>query len=167
MAQELQLSAPHISSGRNEVLNDTGRAGFCGPYVISAITGYPLSKVEDEIRIARALPEGAQPVVRGTTADDVGTVLWRYGFSMKQIADFTHMERKARPSVWTWMQKPRNAWAHYILAISKGKEGHWVLIKGVKLCDTFSDGKWQFVCDGPHKGAKIMEIYEVKRALDL
>ena len=64
------------------------------------------------------------------------------------------------------MQKPRNAWAHYILAVHKGKEGHWVLIKGVKLCDTYSEGKWQFVCDGPHKGARIMEMFEVKKALE-
>ena len=59
------------------------------------------------------------------------------------------------------MQKPRNAWIHYILAIHKGKEGHWVLIKGVKLCDTYSEGRWQFVCDGPHKGGRIMEVFEV------
>lgn len=58
--------------------------------------------------------------------------------------------------------KPRNAWAHYILAIHKGKEGHWILIKGVKLCDTFTQGKWQFVVDGP-QGARIMEAFEVKR----
>ena len=66
---------------------------------------------------------------------------------------------------WTWMQKPRNAWIHYILAIHKGKEGHWVLIKGVKLCDTYSEGRWQFVCDGPHKGCRIMEVFEVRKAL--
>jgi hypothetical protein len=40
-----------------------------------------------------------------------------------------------------------------------------VLIKGVKLCDTFSDGRWQFVCDGPHRSARIMEVYEVKKTL--
>jgi hypothetical protein len=56
---------------------------------------------------------------------------------------------------------------HYILAVHKGKEGHWVLIKGVKLLDTYSDGRWQFVCDGPHKGARIMEVFEVRRALDV
>jgi hypothetical protein len=62
------------------------------------------------------------------------------------------------------MQKPRNAWAHYILAIHKGKEGHWVLIKGVKLCDTFSDGRWQFrVRWAAHRSARIMEVYEVKK----
>jgi hypothetical protein len=65
------------------------------------------------------------------------------------------------------MQHPRNAWAHYILAIHKGKEGHWILIKGVKMCDTYTAGKWMFVCDGPHRGARIMEVFEVKRAIDL
>jgi len=48
---------------------------------------------------------------------------------------------------------------------ANGKEGHWVLIKGVKLCDTYSEGRWQFVCDGPHKGARIMEVFAVRRAL--
>ncbi len=164
---QLPITIPPIASGRNDVLNDTGRTAFCGPYVVSAITGYPVSKIEDEIRAFRALPDGAQPVIKGTTTEDVGAALNRYGFTLVQIGDYMHMARKERPSLWTWMQKPRNAWSHYILAIHKGKEGHWVLVKGVKLCDTYSHGKWEFVCDGPHKGAKIMEIFEVKRLIEL
>ena len=30
--------------------NDTGRIAFCGPYVLAAITGHPISAVEDVIR---------------------------------------------------------------------------------------------------------------------
>ena len=63
------------------------------------------------------------------------------------------------------MQKPRRAWAHYIIAVHKGKNGHWICVKGTKMCDTFTDGKWVFACDGPHRGARIMEIYTVRRAL--
>ena len=68
-----------------------------------------------------------------------------------------HLARKERPSLWTWMQKPRNAWVHYILAIHKGKEGHWVLIKGVKLCDTYIGGHAGSSCAtaptrAPHHG---------------
>ena len=165
MPAELQLSIPRLTAQRNEVLNDTGRTAFCGPYVISAITGFPVSRIEDDIRAVRALPEGAQPIVRGTTTEDVERVLFRYGYHMKPTADYMHMARKERPSLWSWMQLPRNAWSHYILAIHKGKEGHWVLIKGVKLCDTYSEGRWQFVCDGPHKGCRIMEVFEVRKAL--
>lgn len=154
-----------VTSSLNEVRNDTGRVAFCGPYVLSAVTGYPISSVEDEIRRFRELPEGAEPVVRGTYSEEVAAALARFGYRMDLKESFMHLARKERPSVWTWMHKPRSSFAHYILAIHKGKEGHWILIKGVKSCDTFSAGRWQFVCDGPHKGARIMEVFEVRRDL--
>ncbi len=151
----------------HEVSNDTGRVAFCGPYVLSAITGYPISKVERAINAYRELPGDLKFAVKGTYADEVEAALAVYGYSMTLKESFMHLERKKRPSVWTWMQKPRNAWSHYILAIHKGKEGHWILIKGVKMCDTYTEGRWTFVCDGPHRGCKIMEVFEVKRSLEL
>jgi hypothetical protein len=154
-----------LTSGLNEAINDTGRIAFCGPVVLSAITGYSIGKVEDEIRRFRNLAEGQRPAVKGTQAEEVAAALAHFGYGMQLIASFLTRPRKERPTLWSWMQKPRSAWAHYILAIHKGKEGHWVLIKGVKLCDTFSDGRWQFVCDGPHRGARIMEVYAVKKTL--
>ncbi len=159
-------AVPRLTSTLNEVDNDTGRVAFCGPYVLSAITGHPISSVEDVIRAYRALPSDLKHVVRGTYADEVEQALAVFGYRMTLKQSFMHLERKKRPSVWTWMQKPRNAWAHYILAIHKGKEGHWILIKGVKMCDTFTEGQWKFVVDGPHRGCRIMEIFEVKRAID-
>jgi hypothetical protein len=35
------------------------------------------------------------------------------------------------------------------------------------MCDTYTEGRWTFVCDGPHRGCKIMEIFEVRRALEV
>lgn len=154
-----------VTSSLHEVNNDTGRIAFCGPFVLSAITGYSVSKIEEEIRSFRAAPTNAKEIVKGTNSEEVGAALARYGYRMDLKETYMHLARKERPSVWSWMQKPRNAWSHYILAIHKGKEGHWILIKGVKLCDTYSMGKWQFVCDGPHKGARIMEVFEVKKEL--
>jgi hypothetical protein len=159
-------SAVRLTSSLNDVANDTGRIAFCGPYVLSAITGYPISRVEAEIHELRATREHSNALIKGTYANEVEATLGVFGFKMELKQDYMHVERKARPTVWQWMQKPRNAWAHYILAIHKGKEGHWILIKGVKMCDTYSAGKWQFVCDGPHRGARIMEIFEVRRKLE-
>ena len=159
-------SAVRLTSSLNDVANDTGRIAFCGPYVLSAITGYPISRVEAEIHELRATREHSTALIKGTYANEVEATLGVFGFKMELKQDYMHLERKARPTVWQWMQKPRNAWAHYILAIHKGKEGHWILIKGVKMCDTYSAGKWQFVCDGPHRGARIMEIFEVRRKLE-
>jgi len=158
--------AARSTSILNEVNNDTGRIAFCGPYVLSAITGHSISRVEEEIRRYRVLTEGKQQAVKGTRADEVAAALAAFGYRMTLVASFTHLPRKERPTVWSWMQKPRNAWSYYILAIHKGKQGHWILIKGVKMCDTYTEGKWTFVCDGPHRSARIIEIYEVKKAVE-
>jgi hypothetical protein len=146
--------------------NDTGRVAFCGPYVLSAITGYGISKIEDVIREGRAQSVNRKTVVRGTYADEVEAALAYFGYRMVLKESFLNRARKERPTFWSWMQKPRNAWAYYILAIHKGKEGHWILVKGVKMCDTFTEGKWTFVVDGPHRGCRIMEVFEVKKAHD-
>ena len=156
-----------IASGLHEVRNDTGRVAFCGPFVLSAITGYPISAVEERINTYRwGSPEkGDGRRVVGTYTEEVAAALAHFGYRMDLKQSFMDRPRKERPSLWSWMHLPRNVWAHYILAIHKGKEGHWILIKGVKLCDTFTEGRWQFVCDGPHKGCKIMEIFEVRKDL--
>ena len=158
-------NAARLTSALNDARNDTGRIAFCGPIVLSAITGYSVSKVEDEIRALRDPNLETKTVIRGTYAEEVAAALAHFGYDMVVKESFMHLSRKERPSLWTWMQKPRNAWVHYILAIHKGKEGHWILIKGVKHCDTYTEGRWQFVCDGPHKGCRIMEVFEVRKAL--
>ncbi|MDX2201489.1 MAG: hypothetical protein NW223_01960 [Hyphomicrobiaceae bacterium] len=163
MPLSLEDGAARVTSSLNDAHNDTGRMAYCGPIVLSAITGYSVSKMEDEIRAHRLMPGKA--LIKGTTAEDVAGALAHFDYEMVLKESYMHLSRRERPSVWSWMQKPRNAWVHYVLAISKGKEGHWILIKGVKHCDTFTDGRWQFVCDGPHRGAKIMEVFEVKKAL--
>ena len=154
-----------LASSLNDARNDTGRTAFCGPVVLSAITGYSVSKVESEIRAFRRLSSTAANIITGTQACEVAAALAHFGYAMSLKESYLDRPRKERPSLWNWMQKPRNAWVHYILAVHKGKEGHWVLIKGVKLCDTYSEGRWQFVCDGPHKGARIMEVFAVRKAL--
>ena len=37
------MSTGRMTSGLAEVNNDTGRVAYCGPYVLSAITGYPVT----------------------------------------------------------------------------------------------------------------------------
>jgi hypothetical protein len=104
-------------------------------------------------------------VVKGTAADEVAEALAQFDYEMTLKESYMSRARKERPTLWAWMQRPRNVWAHYILAIHKGKEGHWILVKGVKMCDTYTEGRWTFVVDGPHRGARIMEVFEVRKSL--
>jgi hypothetical protein len=169
MPPALAAPAPaRLSSSLHEANNDTGRVAFCGPIVVSAITGYSVTKVETEVRAFRNVAEGRRPIVKGTHPEEVAAALAHFGYGMQLKESYMHLPRKERPSLWgNWMQRQRNPWIHYVLALHVGKQGHWVVIKGVKVCDTYSDGAWQFVCDWPHRSKRIMEVYEVRRALDV
>jgi len=160
---EANFDAAYTTSSLSEAKNDTGRTAFCGPYVLSALTGYPISKIEDVIRSVRSSVR--RTPVKGTGSEEVAEALAQFGYEMALKETYMSRPRKERPTLMMWMQKPRNVWAHYILAVHKGKEGHWILIKGVKMCDTFTEGRWTFVVDGPHRGARIMEVFEVRRSL--
>jgi hypothetical protein len=152
-----------LTSSLAEAQNDTGRTAFCGPYVLSAITGYPISKIEELIRFERGTQR--KTVVKGTGSDEVAAALAQFGYDMTLTESFMCRERKERPTLLSWLQKPHNVWAHYILAVHKGKEGHWILMKGVKMCDTYTEGRWTFAVDGPHRGARIMEVFQVRKSL--
>ena len=73
MPAQLPLTIPPIASGRNDAINDTGRTAFCGPYVVSAITGYPISRIEDEIRAFRT-PVAHQGNVRASAETPLGNL---------------------------------------------------------------------------------------------
>ncbi|MGI9405100.1 MAG: hypothetical protein ACR2O4_01910 [Hyphomicrobiaceae bacterium] len=154
----------HLTSDLATARNDTGRTAYCGPVVVAAITDFPVSTIEDVIRNHRSDPKDAQKIIQGTTTEEVAAALAVFGFELEAVEDFHHLERKQRPTLWAWMQKPRSVWAHHILAVQKGKQGHWVCVKGTKICDTFTDGKWVFASEGPHRGARLMEVYTARRS---
>jgi len=152
-----------LTTGLNAANNDTGRTAYCGPTVLSAITGYPVSWIEALIHEQRADPATAREIIEGTSTVDVAEALAIFGFGMDKIEDFNTLERKNRPTVWTFMQRPRSVFSYYVLAVHKGRVGHWISLKGSKICDTYTGGKWVDACYGPNRGCRIMEVYQVKR----
>ena len=96
-----------LTPSLNQVRNDTGRIAFCGPTVLSAITGFPISRVEAIIHEQRADPAEARKIIEGTYPEEVRGALAVFGYAMDQTEDFMHLERKERPTVWScspyWM----------------------------------------------------------------
>lgn len=152
-----------LTKSLNAANNDTGRTAFCGPTVLSAITGYSVSRIETLIHASRNDTAAARGIIEGTTAREVSEALSIFGFGMQLVDDFSRLEKKDRPTVWTWMQRPRSVWSYYVLAVNKGKEGHWISIKGSKICDTFTGGQWVDASYGPNRGCRIIEVYQVRR----
>ena len=55
----LDEGAARLTSSLNEARNDTGRIAFCGPIVLSAITGYSVfvrSFIDPSLQALRAIP---------------------------------------------------------------------------------------------------------------
>ena len=152
-----------LTPSLNASRNDTGRIAFCGPTVLSAITGFPVSRIEAIIHEQRADPAEAKKIIEGTYPEEVGSALAVFGFCMVESENFTHLERKERPTVWSWMQLPRSAFAYYILMVHTRAEMHWICIHGAKICDTYAEGRWVFGADGPHRGARMTNVYRVRR----
>src|SRR5205814_9292324 len=96
----LDDGAARLTSSLNEARNDTGRIAFCGPIVLSAITGFSVSKVEDEIHGFRDISAERRLVVRGTDADEVAAALDHFGYVMQLKESFMRLSRKERPSLW-------------------------------------------------------------------
>jgi hypothetical protein len=90
------MTSAHLTSGLNEVTNDTGRIAFCGPYVLAAITGYPISRMEDEIRTFRNIPTHRKPIIKGTDNEEVAAALAHFGYRMDMVESYMHLERKER-----------------------------------------------------------------------
>jgi len=153
----------HLTPSLNASRNDTGRTAFCGPTVLSAITGFPVSRIEAIIHRHRADPAEAKKIIEGTYPDEVGSALVVFGYGMDETENFMHLERKERPTVWSWMQLPRSAFSYYILCVHTRAEMHWICIHGAKICDTYTKGRWVFGADGPHRGAKMTHVYRVRR----
>ena len=144
-----------LTSSLNEAINDTGRIAFCGPVVLQR--HHRLLGQQGGRRNPRASAislrgtRWQRPVVKGTHAEEVAAALAHFGYGMQLKESYIDSPARSGRRCGAGCRSRATPGSHYILAIHKGKEGHWVLIKGVKLCDTYSEGRWQFVCDGPHQ----------------
>jgi hypothetical protein len=58
MATALDDGGARLTSSLSDARNDTSRIAFCGPVVLSAITGCSVTKVEDEVRAFRDAHSG-------------------------------------------------------------------------------------------------------------
>ena len=158
--------------------NDTNGHGYCGPTILGAITGKPLSKVLDTIREGRArrgyrtIDSRGRPMnVGGTTTQDVRDAFAKLGWRMSIAANFTATPIKKRITVAAWLRsrKPHERKLTYVLVIgqrpgspgSSWEGGHWVAVTAKKFADTFTKGEWVWLKDAPHRRKRVKEVWVV------
>lgn len=173
-------------------INDAGTTAYCGPTIVGAITGLPLTKVRDAIRASdekRGLrtrtPEGRLLPIKGVTTGQIKRVFEDLGYKVEKLNFRPRKEdgtydpqptlaaflRKRTPEqrkqtmiivVGKRYSKPRPGLFGYSYSAWHG--GHWVAITGKKLVDTFTKGEWVWLSKAPHRRKRVSEVWTVTKA---
>lgn len=161
-----------------------GETAWCGPSIISAITGFPIAhivRVIKDQRIERGdgytdryitrehgNPEDStgedewikvERPVKGTHASEINRCLKHYGYRI--VPTQVNLPRRwngNNPTIARWIKtrKDRNE----LNLVSAGH--HWQLIKGIKFVDSFT-GHPVFIRKAPHRRARVIQVWRVER----
>jgi hypothetical protein len=152
-----------------------GETTWCGPSVISSITGFPVALIVRVIKDQRTKrgvghfeklhPDGwgktikVERRVQGTYAQEVNECLKHFGYRI--VLTETNVPNTYNgnpPTIARWLKtrKDRNE----MNLVSAGH--HWQLIKGVKFVDSFTKVP-VFIRKAPHRRARVKDVYKVER----
>jgi hypothetical protein len=146
---------------RDVQIDKSGWLG-CGPCVVCAYTGKPLSVVEDAFR-RMARSDGA-----ATTVDEVEAALWPFGFRLRTVFGFPFGQE---PPLWRCLQMlDARHYAESRLAVAVDLADdvrHWVAVCGLKMpliCDALNHGRWvKMLDDGRYTNAPVGAVWAVER----
>lgn len=142
------------------VVNSTGEKAWCGPTVVSAITGADIVAVKALIKRYR----GSRRAVKGTSWYELQAVLRSLGWDM--TLSLNAMEE--RPTLAQWYRehrafvrehRPDLKRAIYIVNVTN----HWVVVGGQWFCDTFTKGHPVRFTQAPRKRKRVEKVYAVTR----
>jgi len=153
---------PRKKLKRHNIDHDLDGLLWCGPAVVSAVTGAPTSEVKELIRKYRKKP--TKPV-RGTTDEELSYALEHYGCKLMQLELYGGL-RGGCPSFNEWIKETtgdRFAGLGYALIINGPETGpHWVVILDDHyLCS--NSNEWLPVSQALFKGSAVESVYEIRR----
>lgn len=149
------------------VSKDTKAKNWCGPTVVSAITGASVPVVKALIKRRR----NDDKAVRGTSHGDLEHAFRMLGF---KCSVERHIPRDEQVTLAAWLKArtKEQVNATYILCVSFGKaggglfsghweKGHWVVVRGRKFLDTFTKGQPVNLSDAPHRRKRVTSVMRV------
>lgn len=158
-----------MSLALKTVKNDTKSRGYCGPVVVCAITGKPLSKVLHVIRWVRFGKwfRTKAPPIKGIYSWEVSRTLVYFGYLAIPVAwpgvwgrdEMMRPTTLKYPTFAQWL-KGRDKKACYLLNIGN----HWVLVKGYSMCDTFTHGvPMKLSQNHLHRRRRVKDVYIIEK----
>jgi hypothetical protein len=125
---------------------------WCGPCLVSAFAGAPLSAAEAAFRRVGADCAASSP-------EDVAAALALFGFGMRGVYAFPP---DREPPLWRFLgmvDASRHGESRLAITIETPDGPHWVAACGAAMplvCDSLNGGRWvRFDAEGPHADAPV------------
>jgi hypothetical protein len=153
------LTTPPVRGLRlKDVENDEKARAFCGATAIAAITGEPMSKVKDAIRLARFGMNWVKmdriPVVKGVYPHHAELALRYLGYEGFWV------DVKNKPTLAAWLENRERMMKDYPCLVIVSN--HFVAISGHTFCDTFSKGQVVDAEDAPRRRKRVERVYIIQ-----
>lgn len=143
-------------------INDDVRSRpFCGPTVISCITGAPVSTIRGIIRGGRVnatRSDGSAMPVRGISPDELARCFLHLGFDCRLVEEFP--PAPVRPTLAGLMQlRRRDDLDCYVVGLAV----HFVAVQGRMFVDTFTKGQPVPLRTAPGRRSRVHAVWLVRR----
>jgi hypothetical protein len=133
------------------VVHDNKSKLWCGPAVLSSISGQPTSIIHRMIR-----DYTGRPSVKGTSHSAVVTVAGKLGYHMVTH----HVPVKGRPTLAAWLRQNRTLVASNTIVI--GLTNHWVAVSGRSFVDSHTKKPVSYG-KAPHRRCRVERYMIVSR----
>lgn len=146
----------------HEVLHDKEGLLWCGPAVISALTGVSTYDITELIKKHRKNPAA---LVRGTNPEELEYVLVKLKHAMECQAIYGGKVEN-RPTLGRWLkEKGRQPGLGYIVHISGQPDdpgGHWCVVLDDQFFDSFTK-VWVHIDKAPHRRCRVNCVFTVRK----
>lgn len=136
---------------------DVKTCAYCGPTAIGVITGKPISKIIETIRMVRGDdPNTRKKPVRGLPIWETRSTLRHLGwFSKPVISDI-----KGQTLAKFLRSRPKELMNVHLLILVTG---HWVVVKGRKFADSLTNGEPVFISKAPGRRKRVVRAWVVEK----
>jgi hypothetical protein len=140
-------------------LNDTRGMAYCGPTVVSAITGQPVSKVKAAIWNCRPGSKAGLPI-KGTSIRDLENAFRAFGYDMVHVNGWwslIYLKYGKGPTLAHFLRERDPAYRNATLVINV--TNHWVAVTAKQFCDTMTEGQWVWQRQAPGRRRRVEHVY--------
>lgn len=144
-----------------DAVNDTKSRAFCGPTVVAAITGEPVSRVRDAFRFVRYgsawTSRRRSPPIMGTYTYEIQRVLRLFGYvgAWHKVG--------GRPTLAAYLNERTGLQRTHPCVVLV--TGHYVAVSGWLFCDTFSEGQVVDADTAPGRRKRVKQVFVINERI--